>query len=220
MKRRTAFTLVELLVVIAIIAVLAALVMSALSGTRSRAHALVCLSHLKQWGLATHLYALDSDDFLPNNGTPNGTSVNSGWYVDLPRVLGMKAYAEMPWRTNAEASLPRAIWFCPANTNRSNGNNLFHYCLNEHINGTGANNRPVRMAAIPGIARVVWLFDNGRRAAVAQQNNVHTNLHRRGAQFTFLDGHAARFSSIDYWDVKADKGRTNNPSLVWIPERD
>jgi prepilin-type processing-associated H-X9-DG protein len=116
--------------------------------------------------------------------------------------------------------LTRSIWFCPVNTNRSNGNNLFHYCLNEHINGTGVNNRPVRMASIPAIPRVVWLFDNGKRAAVAQQNNVHTNLHRRGAQFTFLDGHAARFNNSDYWDFKADKGKTNNPNLLWIPERD
>lgn len=219
-KRRIAFTLVELLVVIAIIAVLAGLVMSALRGTRSRVHALVCLNHLKQWGMATHLYAVDNDDFLPNNGAPNGISVNSGWYVDLPRVLGMKPYAEAPWRTNADALLTRSIWFCPVNTNRSNGNNLFHYCLNEHINGTGVNNRPVRMASIPAIPRVVWLFDNGKRAAVAQQNNVHTNLHRRGAQFTFLDGHAARFNNSDYWDFKADKGKTNNPNLLWIPERD
>jgi prepilin-type processing-associated H-X9-DG protein len=61
------------------------------------------------------------------------------------------------------------------------------------------------------------LFDNGGQAAVAQQNNVHSNLHSRGAQFTFLDGHAARFKSTAYWDFKEDKGRTNNPDVVWIP---
>ena len=64
---------------------------------------------------------------------------------------------------------------------------------------------------------MVWLFDNGKRAAVAQQNNVHTNLHSQGAQFSFLDGHAARFRNTEYWDFTLDKGRTNNPNLVWIP---
>ena len=64
---------------------------------------------------------------------------------------------------------------------------------------------------------MIWLFDNGKLAAVAQQNNVHTNLHSRGAQFVFLDGHALRLKNTAYWDFAADKGRTNNPDLVWIP---
>jgi len=54
-------------------------------------------------------------------------------------------------------------------------------------------------------------------AGVAQQNNVHTNLHSRGAQFTFLDGHARRFNNLDYWDFSTNRGRTNNPELVWVP---
>ena len=29
----------------------------------------------------------------------------------------------------------------------SNGNNLFHYCLNENVNGTGSSNQ-VKMASI------------------------------------------------------------------------
>jgi prepilin-type processing-associated H-X9-DG protein len=52
---------------------------------------------------------------------------------------------------------------------------------------------------------------------VAQQNNVHTNLHSRGAQLSFLDGHAARFRNTDYWDFQHDKGRTDNPDLIWTP---
>jgi len=215
-----AFTLVEVLIVITIIAILSALLLPALNRARAKARSIACLNNLRQWGLATHLHALDNDDFLPNNGAPNGISLNSGWYVDLPHILGMRPYAEMPWRTNADAPPGHSIWICPANTNRSNGNNLFHYCLNEHINGTGVNNRPTRIAEIREITRVVWLFDNGKRAAVAQQNNVHTNLHRGGAQFTFLDGHSARFRNTEYWDFIADKGRTNNPGLIWIPNSD
>jgi prepilin-type processing-associated H-X9-DG protein len=123
----------------------------------------------------------------------------------------------MSWRTNAAAVLDRSIWICPSNTNRSNGRNLFHYCLNEHVDGTGEDDRPTRISAVTRPAEVVWLFDNGRRAAVAQQNNVHTNLHSQGAQFTFVDGHVRRFQSTEYWNFTTGKGRTDNPSLVWIP---
>jgi prepilin-type processing-associated H-X9-DG protein len=64
----------------------------------------------------------------------------------------------------------------------------------------------------------VWLFDNGRLAAVAGPNNVHTNLHQRGAQFLFLDGHGRRFPNADYWDFRYQRGRRDHPELRWDPE--
>jgi hypothetical protein len=48
---------------------------------------------------------------------------------------------------------------------------LFHYCLNEHVNGSGSG-KQVKLCTIPKPARTIWLFDNGRIAGVAQQNNV------------------------------------------------
>ena len=211
-----AFTLIELLVVIAIIAILAAMLLPALNKAKEKANAAACLNNLKQWGGATQMFAVDNADLLPQDGTPNGTSVNAGWYVDLPQVLGLAPYRDQPWRTNAAADPGRTIWICPSNPRRSNGNNLFHYCLNEHVNETGTGNQ-VKLSSIRQPVNTVWLFDNGGLAAVAQQNNVHTNLHSRGAQFTFLDGHSARFKNSDYWDFTANKGRTNNPSLIWNP---
>ena len=216
MKAERAFTLVELLVVIAIIALLAGLLLPTLGRAKAAARATACLNHLKQWGLATHLFAQENEDFLPRDGSPNGTSVNDGWYNDLPRALGLPTYKEMPWRTNAAIVPGQSLWLCPANPRRSNGNNLFHYCLNEHVNATGSGNQ-VKHSSLPQPGRTVWLFDNGKLAAVAQQNNVHTNLHGRGAQFTFLDGHSERRRNTEYWDFAANRGRTNNPELIWIP---
>ena len=59
------FTLVELLVVISIIALLVAILLPALSAARGAARATVCLSKLKQIGLAQVMYAEDYDHFSP-----------------------------------------------------------------------------------------------------------------------------------------------------------
>jgi len=213
------FTLVELLVVITLIGILAGLLVPSLARAKSRARSIGCLGNLKQWGLATCLYASDNQDFLPPDGTPNPgeRSTNVGWYIQLPQVLGLPAYHDQAWRTNAAVNPGRSVWICPSNPRRSNGRNLFHYCLNERVNGTAGNDQPVRLSAIPQTAALVWLFDSKNLPAVGYWGYVHTNLHSAGAQFLFLDGHARRFRNADYWDFMEQKGRTNNPGIVWVP---
>jgi prepilin-type N-terminal cleavage/methylation domain-containing protein/prepilin-type processing-associated H-X9-DG protein len=63
--KRSAFTLLELLVVIAIIAILAALLLPVLNSVRRKAGQATCLNNLKQLGLGMELYLGDSDDVFP-----------------------------------------------------------------------------------------------------------------------------------------------------------
>ncbi len=64
MKPR-AFTLVELLTVIAIIGVLAAIILPVTAKVRQKARDAGCLSNLRQFGNALHLYLADNRDRFP-----------------------------------------------------------------------------------------------------------------------------------------------------------
>ena len=66
---RKGFTLIELLVVMAIVAVLAGLLLPALSGARSRALQVQCLSNYRQLNLCWLLYLDDFRGELPPNET-------------------------------------------------------------------------------------------------------------------------------------------------------
>ena len=65
MKRRQAFTLVELLVAISIVATLLAMVMPALSLARRKARTAACMNNLRQLGQAMSQYKSEQSDFFP-----------------------------------------------------------------------------------------------------------------------------------------------------------
>ena len=66
-RRRPAFTLTELLVVISVITLIVAILLPALSRAKEKAREVSCLNNLKQLQICAKLYSMENDGFLPPN---------------------------------------------------------------------------------------------------------------------------------------------------------
>ncbi|MCG8583365.1 MAG: DUF1559 domain-containing protein [Pirellulales bacterium] len=89
-EKKSAFTLVELLVVMAIIGILVAMLLPALSGVREAARKAKCRNNLKQTTLALHAYHEARGEYPPA-GDFAGSSLSWSTYV-LPYMEGDNLY--------------------------------------------------------------------------------------------------------------------------------
>jgi prepilin-type N-terminal cleavage/methylation domain-containing protein len=88
-ERKSAFTLVELLVAIAIIGLLAAMLLPALSAAKRRAKDIQCLNNERQLTLASSIYATENGSHAAYNNAnePDSLWMGMGYYGNQRQVL-------------------------------------------------------------------------------------------------------------------------------------
>jgi prepilin-type N-terminal cleavage/methylation domain-containing protein len=134
--RQKGFTLIELLVVIAIIAILASVLLSVLAQAREKGRSTMCLSNLRQWGMAFRMYADDNEDYLPRRGqgvqTLNEINRPTDWFNALPIYFGLSSFQMMISNSLVPVAHGQSVFICPTASNPG-GTYFLPYGMNMNL---------------------------------------------------------------------------------------
>jgi competence protein ComGC len=123
-RRRSGFTLIDLLVSIAVVAVLIGILLPSLRMVHETSRRVVCASNLRQIGLGLHMYTTESDDFIPPSMVTNGSAAYWGLTGD-PMFLRLdgrsRGFEELLWDGMGllfadDYLADGEIFYCPAHT--------------------------------------------------------------------------------------------------------
>ena len=175
-RRPSAFTLVELLVVIGIIALLTSVLLPALNRARDKARSVACMSNLKQLYTYTLMFSQDNRGHLWNPGWPDGSpAVVIDKYTNWGQDVAGRANFEKGalWRYVTDENTKRAIILCPADDGQESvrygglqrvaGGRTFSYSLNSNIAPSPTPLKPgIRLVNVKYAAeRILWFEEIG-----------------------------------------------------------
>ncbi|MBU0477191.1 prepilin-type N-terminal cleavage/methylation domain-containing protein [bacterium] len=164
---RSSFTLIELLVVIAIIALLASMLLPGLQEARALAKRTVCISHLRQLGIASMIYFDNHDGFFPvqNNGVIDWRHQLNQQYIGV---------ALDDWN---DTSSP---YFCPVG-----GDDVYIYGMT--LNNNGKN---IKSYGKANPSETMYMLDSTVIQTWPNANRLRT-IHNDGGNILWLDGHVS-----------------------------
>ena len=152
MKKRPAFTLIELLTVIAIIGILAGILVPVIGKVRAKAKGAICVSNLRQIGLGVSLYATDSKDLLPGPLlTQQRPKYSEAQSKNIKFADGQLAVYLAPYvQTNFGWTIGQAsVFACPVWSSEITDELAPSYLLNQFVYINGVYQSPSQPTCLP-----------------------------------------------------------------------
>ena len=210
LHRRRAFTLIELLVVISIIAILIGLLLPALGRAKDNAKQVLCLSNMRQMGLATVSYATEYKVYpqpaLDSDIGPVSARESAMWFNALDPYLHTQGLAYSGATDRSYESYKQdPVWHDIPITNaatgqpkRDNRTIKMNHRFGHITSGAGFafyGERHIRdttktVVFVDGRAYDVRPTDTGTAGHFHVQEGTVGLRHSDGANVTFADGHA------------------------------
>ena len=221
LKKQTAFTLVELLVVISIIAMLLAVLIPALRKARQQAQKVVCLSNMRQMGLVLITYLNDSDYHLPPSSC-HVSDPNQYWLY----ILNKYSQSPLLYRCPSDMSKLFLDWSKPiaaqpvtARWSSFEVNNLLDTTVPKY-GGFNPYNNVLHIRHLGSCIYVAecpesWTNADHPHAELWQslqqaKGFVDWNRHNGTSNYVFADGHVENLKFEKTWDY---------PTInFWLPE--
>lgn len=200
---RSAFTLVELLVVITIITILAALLLPSLRKVNDMAKQTYCLNNLRQLGVGASMYSDDHNGLIPHSSYNSPNSVF--WKNALAPYVGMTRW---PKNNNPLANISQGsifncpVWIVPiSNTDHTGyGMNLYIPPMNGIASSGNIAHWP-KLSLSPSPAKQMYLADSGDWHLTSWGGVMNLSLssgykfahdrHNVGANILFCDLHTS-----------------------------
>lgn len=164
-RRRTAFTLVEILVVISIIGLLIGLLLPAIQQTRLAARKVECANNLRQIGIAIHMFSNSHSGRFPQSSHGSSRLESSWIYTLAPYMEDVDQVRICPEDPRADERL--------ADKGTS-------YVLNEYLCVSGPD-QALNLHRLKGTTRTIMVFTASDRGGVGtSEDHTHSrNWFRR-----------------------------------------
>jgi prepilin-type processing-associated H-X9-DG protein len=216
--------LIELLVVISIIAVLMGILLPSLTRARKQATKIVCLSNMRQGGIALEAYMSENERKLPPSSC-NIDNPDKFWINVLSRYTGQELLFQCP----ADRALNFVDWDKPLKEQKDKRYSSF--ALNALLDPVhyryGLKKNPYnRTIKIPSPMHLIWIAEAPNTQAFLQADHIHPeqwegsveyakrfiayDRHLEKSNYMFADGHAE-------W-IEFEETYSRSDKCLWYPE--